>query len=145
MSSSGRYDSNYYRSQGSSSPLTDSPLLSSGAYAGNPTSRYGTGPFSYQNPSRTARCTSSYRKFRCLHASVLETQRVAGCAACEAASPQLCTPTPIEVSIPAKCINYQPHHRRDENGNWTRSTRQDRIQDACEEFRQSSNNNDYAC
>src|SRR6266480_3370985 len=108
-------------------------------YAGDPTSRYSTGPFSYRNPSMTARCTSSYSKFTCGHASALNVQRVAACTACALTSPRQCTPEPILVEIPAKCVNCQPSHRQERNGNLSLLTRQDRARETIEEWRENSN------
>jgi hypothetical protein len=149
MSSSGHHSSNYDQKQGSSSNPDRSGRSSgsnpySGSYAGNPSSRYDTGPFSYESPSTTARCTSSYHRYVCGHTSSVTIQRVAGCIACAAASPYHCTPRVIEVAIPAKCVSCQPHYYREHNGDLTRSTRRDRVQGTLREWQRRSNTQDYS-
>jgi hypothetical protein len=132
--SSGRNNTPNYNQNNSSSSKSRRIL-----YAGDPTSRYSTGPFSYRNPSTTARCTSSYHKFTCGHASALKVQRVAACAACAIVSPRQCTSAPILVEIPAKCINCQPSHRQEPNGDLARLTRRDRARETFEEWLGNSN------
>jgi hypothetical protein len=149
MSSNGIHNSNCDRKQSSSSNANrsgrssvSSPYL--GPYAGNPYSRYETGPFSYESPSTTARCTSSYHRYVCGHTSSVRIQRVAGCIACATESPHPCTPRVIQVAIPTKCVSCQPHHHREQNGDLTRSTRRDRVRNTFEEWQRRSNTRDYS-
>lgn len=144
MSSSRNHGSNCNQNQGSSSNSRQT-YWSSGSnpyarsYAGNPYSRYSTGPFSYRNPSTTARCTSSYQSYTCGHVSSPAVRRVASCAACTRGNSRQCIPTPIQVEIAAKCISCQPSHRQGPNGDLKPLTWRDRIEEVFQEWQQNSN------
>ena len=147
MSSSGHYSSNNYGNQGSSSNSARSNRAPSTYQhtnsAGNPSTRYTTGPFSYNPPPSTSRCTSSRHLHVCGHRSPVATQRVAGCVACAAASPRQCTPTVIEVSVPTHCNSCQLSFRRDENGLLVTPSRQTRFRENVAGWLGRANLRDY--
>lgn len=129
-SSSGNHGSNYNQSH--DSPSNSRKIYwSSGSNryprssAGNPSSRYSTGPFSYENLSMTARCTSSSQSYTCGQVSSVRIQRMASYAVCVRLCPCQCSLTSIRLGILTKCINCQPSHRREPNGDLTRLTRRD--------------------